>query len=247
MLDIHAAILSDAARALWGAERTPDPRLLTRSIGELLLRERIPREVSAFVRLDLQPEGEPALSLAGRSLYDGYALRSIRPEGVPIPYDIPFGAAPTLLREQCDLLADIQARRIRRGAVAVCCDPQGRCLRAEGAPLFAVRGYRVFTAPAAASGAAALEAYIRQHTEGLPAAAPAYPDAERTLALRAIRAAGLELREEAFTLEQAEHMDELFYVDHRGVTALAALEGVPYMSILAERIAAAMEGLFPKK
>ena len=40
--------------------------------------------------------------------------------------------------------------------------------------------------------------------------------------------------------------DELFYVDHRGVTALAHCDGHPCMAILAERVAQSLGGLFPK-
>lgn len=40
-------------------------------------------------------------------------------------------------------------------------------------------------------------------------------------------------------------MDELFFIDHRGVTALSRCDGQPYMAIFAERIAGALRGLFP--
>jgi len=41
-------------------------------------------------------------------------------------------------------------------------------------------------------------------------------------------------------------MDELFFIDHRGVTALAHCDGHPCMAILAERVAQSLGGLFPK-
>ena len=40
-------------------------------------------------------------------------------------------------------------------------------------------------------------------------------------------------------------LDELFFIDHRGVTALSRCDGQPYMAIFAERIAGALRGLFP--
>ena len=71
--------------------------------------------------------------------------------------------------------------------------------------------------------------------------------AERRLAMLAVRAAGLELREEAFGRADLPSLDELFFADHRGVTSLSRCDGLPLMTFVAERIAEAMEGLFPKK
>lgn len=39
-------------------------------------------------------------------------------------------------------------------------------------------------------------------------------------------------------------MDELFYTDHRGVTAIAHYGATPYMALIAERVAKAMEEMF---
>ena len=63
----------------------------------------------------------------------------------------------------------------------------------------------------------------------------------------AVRAAGLELSEEAFGRADLPSLDELFFADHRGVTSLSRCDGLPLMTFVAERIAEAMEGLFPKK
>ena len=93
---------------------------------------------------------------------------------------------------------------------------------ADDAPLFAVAGHTVLAAPGTQS-------------------------VERELAVRAVRAAGLELREEPFGCGELPRIDELFFADHRGITALARCDGQPLMSLLAERIALVMEGLFPKK
>lgn len=38
--------------------------------------------------------------------------------------------------------------------------------------------------------------------------------------------------------------DEVFWLDYRGITALAHCDGRPLMSIIAERIAVALEGIF---
>ena len=92
---------------------------------------------------------------------------------------------------------------------------------ADNAPLFAVRGKTAFVSPA--------EACVEQE-----------------LGLRAVEAAGLELEERPVMRDELPRFDELFYVDHRGVTALAHCDGHPCMAILAERVAQSLGGLFPK-
>ena len=67
----------------------------------------------------------------------------------------------------------------------------------------------------------------------------------RSLAVRSIRAAGLELAASPVGRDDLPRMDELFFIDHRGVTALSRCDGQPYMAIFAERIAGALRGLFP--
>ena len=100
--------------------------------------------------------------------------------------------------------------------------PEGEIhFKTDNAPLFAVRGKTAFVSPA--------EACVEQE-----------------LGLRAVEAAGLELEERPVMRDELPRFDELFYVDHRGVTALAHCDGHPCMAILAERVAQSLGGLFPK-
>ena len=48
----------------------------------------------------------------------------------------------------------------------------------------------------------------------------------RSLAVRGIRAAGLELAEAPVGRDDLPRMDELFFIDHRGVTALSRCDGL---------------------
>ena len=183
--------------------------------------ERYPAGVSGFVRIELDPDGTERLLPAGVSLYDGYAFRSLQPEAVTVGYDLTLSEAPTSAREAAAQLARRLAER--RGAeVAVRCDSAGILRSADDAPLLAIAGRTVLTAPGPAS-------------------------VERRLAMLAVRAAGLELSEEAFGRADLPSLDELFFADHRGVTSLSRCDGLPLMTFVAERIAEAMEGLFPKK
>ena len=157
----------------------------------------------------------------GVSLYDGYAFRSLTPEAVTLCYELPLTEAPTSAREAAAQLARRMAGQA--GAeTAVRCDRDGILRDADNAPLFAVTGHTVLAAPGAES-------------------------VERELTVRAVQAAGLELREEPFGRGDLRRIDELFFADHRGITALARCDGQPLMTLVAERIATAAEGLFLKK
>ena len=217
--EAHAARLDAASRELFG--RGYAPARLAARIEALAAAERYPTGVSGFVRIELGADGEERLTPAGVSLYDGYALRRLQPEAVTLHYDLPLTEAPTSAREAAAQLARRMAERA--GAdVAVRCDREGILREADDAPLFAVAGHTVLAAPGTQS-------------------------VERELAVRAVRAAGLELREEPFGCGELPRIDELFFADHRGITALARCDGQPLMSLIAERIAFVMEGLFPKK
>lgn len=217
--EAHAARLDAASRELFG--RGYAPARLAARIEALAAAERYPTGVSGFVRIELGADGEEHLTPAGVSLYDGYALRSLQPEAVTLRYDLPLTEAPTSARKAAAQLARRMAERA--GAdVAVRCDREGILREADDAPLFAVARHTVLAAPGTQS-------------------------VERELAVRAVRAAGLELREEPFGCGELPRIDELFFADHRGITALARCDGQPLMSLIAERIALVMEGLFPKK
>ncbi|WP_418992494.1 aminotransferase class IV [Alistipes sp.] len=218
LLAEHVGVLRDAARTLFGVAYAPDLRLLEKRIATLAAAERYPAAVSGFVRIELDAEGTERLLPAGVSLYDGYALRSLMPAGITLHYDLPLTEAPTSARETASLLARQLARRSGCGA-AVRCDREGALLTADDAPLLAVKGTTIFTSPAPQS-------------------------VERWLGLRAAEALGLEVREQPVAKAALPELDELFYIDHRGVTALSHCDGHPYMALTAERIAGAMEQFF---
>lgn len=217
----HIAVLDAASHELFGRRYAPGAAQLAERIEALAAAERYPTGVSGFVRIELGSDGEERLIPAGVSLYDGYALRSLTPEAVTLCYELPLTEAPTSAREAAAQLARRMAGQA--GAeTAVRCDRDGILRDADNAPLFAVTGHTVLAAPGAKS-------------------------VERELAVRAVQAAGLELREEPFGRGDLRRIDELFFADHRGITALARCDEQPLMTLVAERIATAAEGLFLKK
>lgn len=217
----HIAVLDASSRELFGRPYAPAAEQLAERIEALAAAERYPAGVSGFVRIELDPDGEERLLAAGVSLYDGYAFRSLQPEAVTVDYDLPLSAAPTSAREAAAQLARRLAERA--GAeVAVRCDSAGILRSADDAPLFAIAGHTVLTAPGPTG-------------------------VERHLAMQAVRAAGLELREEPFGRADLPGFDELFFADHRGITSLSRCDGLPLMTFVAERTADALNELFPKK
>lgn len=216
-LEAHTFLLDQASRTLFRRPYRPSLQQLTERIAELLVCEKVPADLSAFVRLELAPDGETFLRYGGLSLYRGYELRSLLPEAVVFAYDLPFGDYPTSASEALGALARMQAN-LCNARCAVRCNTDGMVLTADEAPLFAIRGVAVFTSPAPQS-------------------------VERTIAAECIAAAGLMLYEQPVMRQQLPHFDELFYFDHRGITSLSRCDGQPYMSIMAERTARAARQL----
>ena len=64
---------------------------------------------------------------------------------------------------------------------------------------------------------------------------------ERELLLLSCAEAGIPVVERPILRVEVPLCDELFSVDHRGITALGRCDGHPLMSLVAERAAAAME------
>lgn len=211
----HAATLDAAAREWFGYRYTPAAEALKRRIEARAAEERYPTGVSGFIRLELLPDGEERLLPAGISYYDGYGYRSVQPAAVALRYDLPLTEAPTSAHEAVSLLARRAAER--QGAeTAIRCDADGCFREAEGAPLFAIVGRRVLEAPGPES-------------------------VERAITRQAALRAGLEWSTEEFGLDGLHRIEELFFTDHRGITSLSHCNGVPLMTFLAERIAAALE------
>ena len=222
-LAAHLAVLDRWSQELFGRPFRPREHTVAQQI-KTLTEQAAPAgcDLSQFVRLVVPASGEPGfrLEFAGISLYRGYDLRSLTPDAVTRQYELPFPEAPTSAREAAAQLARQQVRLLN-ATVAVRCDRDGVVCTADDAPLFAVRGRTVFTSPAD-------------------------PNVERALGLRAIEAAGLALEEQPVMRGELARFDELFFIDHRGVTALAHCDGHPYMALMAQRVADSLRTLFPK-
>ena len=233
-LDRHTELLARNIQELFGLRWAPDLRRLEAEIAALLDANRHPAAGSSFVRMAFTPAGDLLLIPGAVSLYDGYALRSLRPAAAVVNYGVPYPEYPTSAREAACMLAlqaavtadnraaeaDIERAAVRTGVQAVIrCDGEGFVHVCDEAPLFAVKGKKVYTPPAP-------------------------PSVERELAYRAVEAACLPLLELEIGREQLARFDEIFYVDHRGLTSLSACEGQLYAAIITERIARVLNKLY---
>ncbi|HIY46587.1 MAG TPA: aminotransferase class IV [Candidatus Alistipes faecigallinarum] len=216
----HAALLDAASRALFRRPYRPDLRALATRIERHAAAEHYPTGVSGFIRIELNAEGEESLRPEGISLYDGYALRSLHPDAATLRYEPLCPDLPTSAREATERLA-AQIVRSREADVAVRCDGEGRLLSADNAPLFALRDETAYLSPTP-------------------------PGVEAELLCETIRALGMPLRREALRRSDLPRIEELFYVDHRGITALAHCDGMPLMTLRAEQLAEALEQRFRK-
>lgn len=216
----HLSVLDRWSRKIFGRPGPQDAGKIGAAAVALAGREAPGIDRSKFVRLVVPASGGLRMEFEGVSLYRGYDLRSLMPEAVTLQYEAPLFDAPTSAREAAVRLAR-QYAGLQGAGVAVRCDRDGALLTADEAALFAIRGKRVYVSPG-------------EETVG------------RDLAVRSVRAAGLELVERPVGRDELPRMDELFYVDHRGVTALSRCDGHPYMAILTERVAKALRSLFPE-
>lgn len=244
-LERHVALLDRCSCELFGMHYAPDLRQLERRILAASAGRHDAGALSSFVRLEWSAAGAERLTPAGRSYYEGYALRSILRRGVTLRCDPPLNAYPTPAREA----AAAAARRMAQcagGEVAVLCGSDGSYHTAEGAPLAIVQDHTVCLPPEGvpytipAGGPDVDGRQLTGHRFDVPRSV------EYELLAEAVQAAGLRLEERAVSPDERPRIDELFWLDHCGITALSHLDGRPLMSLLAERVADALEQKFRK-
>ena len=159
-LDRHTELLARNIQELFGLRWAPDLRRLEAEIAALLDANRHPVAGSSFVRMAFTPAGDLLLIPGAVSFYDGYALRSLRPAAAVVNYGVPYPEYPTSAREAACMLAlqaavtadnraaeaDIERAAVRTGVQAVIrCDGEGFVHVCDEAPLFAVKGKKVYT------------------------------------------------------------------------------------------------------
>ncbi len=215
-LEEHLKILFEAYFELFsGGAKVPLEETRT-EIETLLKRSRCPRGVSLFVRLTVNQDGTLTISEAERSLYHGYTLRCIRPKAALVEFDFPHIELPTTLREAATAFANREARRCSQCEVA---------LRSHAGEVDLINGAQIFALYANELITAAKSLSVEHH-----------------LAKECARKLHLNLVERAISTSELKLLDELFFVDHCGVTSISNCCGRYYMSLVGEAIAHQMNG-----
>lgn len=211
----HLALLHEAACELFNRPILIESRKIERGIRQIVLDEKYHKAATAFVRIACCESGRVVLSAEGCSLYEGYALRSVHPDAVTLEYELPMHDLPTSAAEA--VLQEARcAARIRGAELALRCDRNGRCMSIEGHPVVGIYGNRLI-APR-----------VRR-------------EVEHDLLLRAAAHLGLDVAEISFTRRDLNRFEEILWADHRGITALGHIDGLPLMALTAEKLGAAME------
>mgnify|MGYP003308573564 CR=1 FL=1 len=214
MLKEHVARLHVASCDLFGRAYRPDLKQLEQRLLAEVERERYPDAVSSFVRIELFDTGEENTFGVGTSLYAGYALRSVRPETLSIPYDLPY---ETMSVASLSAHAVAQCRARAQGAdEAVRVDREG-VIRSLG------------------------EGSIYGFREGILVAPKTLHTATDVALWEAVRASRIPAVQHPILQGELSLYDELFVVDHRGVTSLSKVDGRPLPAIRAERMADLLE------
>lgn len=215
----HIKVLNTTANALYGIKLHQRPDDIERQITLLLDANRITRNATICVRLMLFGSGDYRLECIESTIYAGYVLRSLHPTAMCIVANPPWPSHPTSALLETRTFANDIARQ-RGSHYAILADSQGAIYSEASQPLIIIKEYT------------ATFSTTTQHC------------VESMLALEACRHIGLNCRFSDLTLDDIKSADELLYVTFQGVTAIANIGQHPYMNILAEHIATAMEELY---
>lgn len=208
----YLALLAEASQELLYRPLPIDEAGVATLISDFLRKNGYPAAMPAYVELRYYRSGEVVLLGGEVSPYPKLGLRLLMPTGVDVCYDLPLSESRSSLRRAVVEAAQMEAES--RGArVSVRVDGNGFLRSADDAELFVIKEYTVMTSMPPVS-------------------------VEGRLLAEAIRRAGLRLEVVPVALDEAENADEIFYADHRGITALGSFNERPMMHILAEKIAA---------
>ncbi len=209
-LEEHLEILFEAYYRVFRGGVKIDRMAVEKRIKGVIERSHCPKGISLFVRLSLSHGAEICIEEYERSIYSGYTLRCIAPRAVVVEYTMPNIDYPTSAREQLTQYANSQAAH-SNCAVALRLH-HGAIDLCCSAQLFAVVDKRIITAPKSLS-------------------------VEHRLAKEAAYALNLEVEEREILHSEIALLDELFFVDHYGVTAIRECASRHYMAIVANAIA----------
>ncbi len=215
LLDAHVEILNEIAEGLFELKNVLSLDPLHDEISTLLRKNNVPIGLSTYIRIELYQDGTHELTLGETSIYNGFALRCIQPKAYVLHVDLPLGDCPTSSTEHMSHIEQIRAQRLGFD-IAIRCKISGEVSNANNAPLYGIINDTVYTPP------------------------KEYDTAERRLVDFIINER-YKVAEQPLNSSQLHECDELFFVDHYGITAIGRVENRIYMNIIADTIAKRMQ------
>lgn len=214
----HLEIIDQTSRALFGEPFKIGKREIEQHISTLLGSGHLSRKVSIRVTLKLYASGDLSLEYDEPSFYNGYVMRSLRPKAICLRINPPLEAYPTSAAQATYGVAETIART-KDYHTAIMIDSENIIRNDSSHPIAIVKGKTLI----------------------LPATT--ILSVERTLLERATRKAGYAVEYKALQQADLTSADEILVMDWQGITAMEMVNGKPYMSILAERIAEELESV----
>ncbi|MFI3324199.1 MAG: hypothetical protein SNI45_02050 [Rikenellaceae bacterium] len=210
-LEAHLKLLFEAYYQIFGRGAKLEQAAAEAQILAVLRRSRCPKGVSLFIKLTLSPDGTLSVTEHERSLYRGYTMRCLSPRAATVECTMPYIDYPTAARDTLIGVATAAARK-RQGDVALCYH-EGIAHTIGGAQIFGV-----------------------SPTDGLVTAAESL-SVEHALAKQIATSAEIHITQRPILVEELRQLDELFFVDHYGVTSIKSCNNQYYMSIVAGALA----------
>ncbi|MFR9504434.1 MAG: aminotransferase class IV [Rikenellaceae bacterium] len=215
-LEEHLKILFEAYYELFSSGTKIEKSEVEQQIKEAIVRSRCPRGVSLFVKLSLRYGGSIEIHSCERSLYEGYTLRCISPRVATVEFTTPYIEFASSVREQLIELSNLAARK-KGGDIALRLH-NGIVDTIQGAQIFAVSANCIITAASSYS-------------------------VEHKIAKEIAQQIDLQLIERDIHQEELSTLDEIFFIDHAGITSIKSCNGRFYMSIVASALATRLKSL----
>lgn len=214
---LHYAILSYAH--LYGVIPILDAEAIRSRITDLLERNRMPltgNTVNVYLVPDTGDDGRPDIVIAHESstIYNGYTVRSLRPQAVITNYEIPFAGHRTAV--SLTAAGYMRSYAGKEGAnTALRANRAGNIISSGDFPVLAVLNGKAVTPPAG-SGA-----------EG---------SAEREIMFRSCELAGVGITESDIKVADVPALEELMIFGTDGVSSVLSCSGVYFYNLVCGRI-----------
>lgn len=218
----HIRRLASVAESLYGERENLSAEAIQREVDQLLRGGHYSASACHIVELRTYGAGHYSLHVVETSFYDRFGLRAIRPIARLTREPIPFNGAPTSAYAELveHLRRTVNAAREdgdSRNAVPVNIDHEGCVTSIDGCTPIAVKGREIIFAPTLDD-----------------------PYTEQLLALcRRLRGGQIVVR--PLMENELDALDELMYVDARGITSVAECGRAVYADIIANVLDRAME------